>query len=431
VLAAVAVPAGSQARPTANSAYTLRLLQPLAARGDNSSEAKAINAFGTAVGSSSYDPVSLHTHATQWNPNGSKKDMGVVSGFTYFVALSVNAYGHATGWSARNDTSGGAFSPHHPVRWKGGGQVTDLMPAGPDGIGNAINDFDTIVGTANDPRGSGGNVAIVIARDGVIDQRGPEVVAWSISDRGTFVGSRSVDNTGMLHATIWRDSGNLESDLGTVSGMSTEAKAINLFEHVAGEGYSNSTGYGHGQAFIWRNGAMNPIPNLPYSSYVSTNTINNNDEIVGSYTTPSGRRAWLWRKGKPIDLNTLLPAGSDPTLTSAAGINDLGQIAGTAKEDGHDRGFVLSPPPRTEAANVLAVARKIAPRNKKFQRRVSSSLGTLPKRKPLHAGCRSLEGFVRYLRKTKAVTQAQHVTLLADVLGLEAQAAKCRKVTHL
>ncbi len=53
----------------------------------------------------------------------------------------------------------------------------------------------------------------------------------------------------------------------------------------------------------------------------------------------------MWENGGPaIDLNTLVPAGSDLTVTEPIYINDRGEIAGSALDaDGNVHAFLLIP----------------------------------------------------------------------------------------
>lgn len=59
--------------------------------------------------------------------------------------------------------------------------------------------------------------------------------------------------------------------------------------------------------------------------------INNAGQVVGSANTAVGERGFLWTKETGmVDLNTLFVPGTTQVLTIARGINDLGQIVGTS-----------------------------------------------------------------------------------------------------
>ena len=53
----------------------------------------------------------------------------------------------------------------------------------------------------------------------------------------------------------------------------------------------------------------------------------------------------MYSNGLAIDLNTLLPSGSQWRLVNGADVNDAGQIAGAGFLNGAFHGFLLSPVP--------------------------------------------------------------------------------------
>lgn len=53
--------------------------------------------------------------------------------------------------------------------------------------------------------------------------------------------------------------------------------------------------------------------------------------------------AFLYSKGKMVDLTARLPAGSGWKLTKATGINDSGQICGSGTINDHIHAFLLTP----------------------------------------------------------------------------------------
>ena len=88
-------------------------------------------------------------------------------------------------------------------------------------------------------------------------------------------------------------------------------------------------------------GTLNPLP----QSFAEW--INSNEQVVGKATSSdfTTQVAVLWENGGPIvDLNTLVPPGSNLQLTEARNINERGEISGggvTASGDG--RAFLLIP----------------------------------------------------------------------------------------
>ena len=72
--------------------------------------------------------------------------------------------------------------------------------------------------------------------------------------------------------------------------------------------------------------------------------INNKGVIVGEVYRDKSFHACLWKDGKALDLNALIPKNSGWTLYDATGINDKGQIIGTGKFDKDTlSAFLLTP----------------------------------------------------------------------------------------
>jgi probable HAF family extracellular repeat protein len=81
--------------------------------------------------------------------------------------------------------------------------------------------------------------------------------------------------------------------------------------------------------------------------------MNNAGQVVGYARGTGGNYAFLYLNGAIVDLNTLIPSNSGWTLTSAAAINDAGQIAGTGQIGGATHAFRLDP--AASVADPLAV----------------------------------------------------------------------------
>src|SRR5207245_7696158 len=70
--------------------------------------------------------------------------------------------------------------------------------------------------------------------------------------------------------------------------------------------------------------------------------------IVGEASVPSGGsfleyHAFVCSSGSMHDLNEDIPPGSGWILGRASGVNDAGQIVGSATLNGQPRGFLLTP----------------------------------------------------------------------------------------
>jgi probable HAF family extracellular repeat protein len=76
---------------------------------------------------------------------------------------------------------------------------------------------------------------------------------------------------------------------------------------------------------------MTDLGTLPGDVSSAAFDINEKGQVVGfSCDINFNCRAFLWEKGVMTDLNTLLAPGSSLYLTFGGGINDFGEIAGSA-----------------------------------------------------------------------------------------------------
>jgi probable HAF family extracellular repeat protein len=73
--------------------------------------------------------------------------------------------------------------------------------------------------------------------------------------------------------------------------------------------------------------------------------INDHDQIVGASTRADEVQvAYLWSNDQMVDLNTLVPPGSDLLLTAAYDIDENGAIVGVGERPDHEtRAFLLTP----------------------------------------------------------------------------------------
>ena len=154
-------------------------------------------------------------------------------------------------------------------------------------------------------------------------------VATAINNRGQIVGYCST--LASEHAFLWQDGRVL--DLGTLDG---DTESIPTAINEAGDvvGYSYADTIATRRAFLWRDGVMLDL-GLPTSN---ANDINDLGQIVGSYVDPGSNEghAFLWENGRVRDLGAF-PEGRRST---AYGINNMGQIVGSAEDgDGSHAAF--------------------------------------------------------------------------------------------
>ena len=174
--------------------------------------------------------------------------------------------------------------------------------------------------------------------------------ALGINDNGDVVGMSG--NCGTpdtyalgVHAVLWRNGSVF--NLGGFGGvMNNAAIAINKAGQIVGT--SDPAGDGTTYAFLWQNGAMTNLGTLPGDVVSLAQDINANGQVVGlSCDANFNCRAFLWDHGVMIDLNSLIPPRSPLYLTQAEGINDRGEIAGTAYDQstGELLAFLAIPAP--------------------------------------------------------------------------------------
>lgn len=155
--------------------------------------------------------------------------------------------------------------------------------------------------------------------------------ASAINDQGQVVGASGpcqFPAPAFRHAVLWQHDTMI--DLGSLGGvMLNAANAINNLGQVVGQ--SDLPGDAVTHAFFWQNGVMTDLGTLPGDSNSIAFDINDKGQVVGiSCDVNFNCRAFLWQNGVMTDLNTLIPPSSPLYLTFGAGINDRGEITGTA-----------------------------------------------------------------------------------------------------
>lgn len=187
-----------------------------------------------------------------------------------------------------------------------------------------------------------------IYRDGTMTDLGSlngsgTSLANGINDAGAVVGdSRAGWNNASWHAFL--HDGITMVDLGTLGGANSWAMGINNSGVVIG--VSELSGQSGAHGFIYANGVMVDLDTTANSRPVD---INNAGLVVGS--NASG--GFLYANGSMMDLNTLV-APSEWRIASADGINDRGQIVGSAcNAGGICVGALLSPVPEPATYGML------------------------------------------------------------------------------
>jgi len=135
-------------------------------------------------------------------------------------------------------------------------------------------------------------------------------------------------------------------DLGTLPGGAfSSAAAINDAGAIAG---SSDDGNFVSHAVIFQNGVITDLGVPSDFTSSSANALNLNGVVVGVASAGSYRgvsHAFVAQNGSITDLNRLIPGNSGPwILHTATGVNDAGEIVGTATFNGtEERAFLLTP----------------------------------------------------------------------------------------
>jgi probable HAF family extracellular repeat protein len=167
----------------------------------------------------------------------------------------------------------------------------------------------------------------------------PDSAATAINDKSQVVGisglcSNAVGGASAEHALLWENG--MPTDLGNIGGKAWNTPvAINNQGEIAG--FANTSGDENAAlsptAFIWTKAAgMQAIPPVGTDTNDIAFDLNNKGQVVGLSIGAGGDRAFLYQKGQMSDLNGLVVQPTSLYLNIAQGINDAGEISGTATD---------------------------------------------------------------------------------------------------
>ncbi len=230
------------------------------------------------------------------------RDLGTLGGndsFATAINCSATIFGMSYTDTVANETTG--LPTVHPFLWKNG----------------HMRDLGTLGGVFVTP----GSFAY-----------GPYGVI--LNDRGQAVGTSSLAGDEFWHAFLWDG---VLKDLGTLGGNISEALAINNAGVVVGRSdFSPDSIYHH--ATLWRNGTIADLDVVDPCQNSTATAVNSSGDVVGGLGACTDNpddltyfSAFLWKKGQPMaDLNDLVSPPSDLHIVFATGINDRGEIVGSA-----------------------------------------------------------------------------------------------------
>jgi probable HAF family extracellular repeat protein len=269
----------------------------LGSLGNGVGQAFAINASGQIVGTEQFSGSSYHGFLWQ---NGVMIDIGNLGG-TITSASGINDYGLVVGESQLSNGQLAAFF------WQNG--VMHALPGSAGFVPSAINNAGTIAG-------AGGQYGGCVWQSGEIVDLNPLTGgtrddAYAINNVGQVVGWSGITG-GTQHACLWNSPNNI-TDLGALSQQSSFATSVNDAGQVVG----------------W--------------SFLSDNTT---------------IHAFLWENGVLTDLNSIVPVKPGWVLQKANGINNAGQIVGTASYQADQFGFILTKNPTAKAQTVSLIMGK-------------------------------------------------------------------------
>jgi probable HAF family extracellular repeat protein len=308
-------------------------------------------------------------NAFYWDQSSSMSNVGVLSGSNNFSrGYAINDAGVIVGESDNNSSRAFVYNSGAMVG------LTRLAGDNDRGVAHSVNNSGVIVGISSNGSVSratkwlfDGSTYVPSDLGTVAGTTAATGRAWDVNDSGVAVGLSS-NAAGTSQATMWNDlsAANLGS-LGDGAQFS-QAYAVNeaniavgasLTGQTVGELIGTSSTTSVTRAFVWQSGAISElsplnlytaINNGPTTNYHSVAMdVNGAGLIVGNSQRIAGAAAvaTLWKNGQAIDLNAMLPAGSGWTLLSAEGINDRGDIVGYGSFGGQTRAFLMTVPEPT------------------------------------------------------------------------------------
>jgi probable HAF family extracellular repeat protein len=304
------------------------------------SVAEAINNNGQVVG---YSQSWTSTQHAFLYSNGNMSDLGTLGG-TSSIAYGVNDMGQVVG--AAQDASGVS----HAFLWSNG-TMTDIgsLPGATYSRATGINKNGQICGICS----VNGHIRSFLYDNGTITDLGvlpgpgQTSFANAINNNGQIAGY-SYTAIQATDAVLWNGSAML--DLGRMGFYSSQATDINDAGLVVG-GLSRTVG-GDSDAFVYSNGIMTDIGNLPGGRDSYALGVNNSGQVVGvAVNSHANATCFIYDGTTMWDLDTLLPSGF--YIDSVAGINDKGQII--TGNNGSTKARLLTPVPEPSTIVLLLI----------------------------------------------------------------------------
>ena len=303
-------------------------------------DALALNDAGQVTGAAP-GPEGL-AHGFLWDA-GRTVPTGALPKHHASIAYGLNSRGQVAAASYNIPGRGRAFL------WDGTPHRLGSLPGYPYSEARGVNDAGQVAGSA----GTGGHdrwraevAHAFLWNSGEMTDLGTlggsYSRAYGINNAGVVVGKADTSAFGQTHAFAWAD-GHM-TDLGTLGGANSLAYRIN--DRGQAVGYSETGPGATRHAFLTTDGVMHDLGTLPGLDDSVAYDVDGAGEAVGAAAPAPdapGARALLWRGGRTVDLNRVLPPNSGWTLEEARAINSRGQIAGMGRFHGAPRAFLLTP----------------------------------------------------------------------------------------
>jgi probable HAF family extracellular repeat protein len=242
-------------------------------------------------------------------------------------AQGVNSVGEVVGVADLADGTS------HPVVWWRGRPIDLGLQGGTWGIATDVNEFGDIVSCID-----GRVVAFFGGKVRSLDLPDASFMWPTGINSQRHIVSLVQTQDGVNHAFLYRDGQWANID---TPGGSAFPSFINERDIVCGGGQFDS-GY---HAFLRKGDATLDLDPSAKSGWSQCEGVNDFGFAVGTFGTPSGDRAFLWRNPTEgfLDLNALAQLPTNAVLTNAHRINDLGQIAAIAAMPDGSHAILLTP----------------------------------------------------------------------------------------
>ncbi|MFZ6656560.1 DUF3466 family protein [Undibacterium sp. TJN19] len=261
-------------------------------------------------------------------------DLGTFGGHLSFV-YAINNDGMLAGYDTKSDAGNvspdtppgkiAGASPGYMARWENLHFVPKTTITDDFGsVAYSLNNHGVMAGVAvNQAAAHPLAQAVVWNHDQVInlgslDNNRHQSRALDINETGQVAGTSALndDNTEQ-HAVLW--DGDTITDLGTLGGHNSAAKAINNFGAVAGWSQDADSSAQH--PALWKNGE---IVALSPNQFGQASDINDRGTVVGyTYTANSQSLATVWRNNHEIHLTN-----GTGSASVASAVNNTDQVVG-------------------------------------------------------------------------------------------------------